>query len=272
MSKRLPALVAICILAKLVVACTMTPKLLPEHRVYLPLVMRNMRDVKGGISYPKEDLADRGQALSDIGAVATMDWGLGTTTGHDDIARAYGVEWLPMQYGCGVNTERLADYAREHPGSRWLILNEPDNAWQADCTPEKAAEAYRTASVAIRSADQTAKLYCCGTTTFPSHISYHRWWSEAYYGLYNEWPELDGFHLHSYAPGYHDRLNWQNRILALEYFRNWQQQQEWAKDKPVIISEWGVFGTAADIPFVANEYVPETIDFFEDTDWIELHL
>ena len=262
---------AVVSLLVVTIAAGCTPREAGYHKAFLPLVAHNWTGPhKAGISWPKEDPLDRSVALASIGGVATMDWGRGSW--RAEASAQHGIEFLPMWYDCNVNPADVAHAAQEHPGARWLVFNEPDNSWQADCKPEDAAIAYHALWEAFQEADPTARLYCCGTTTYPAHVSYHRWWSEAYYQIYGEWPKVDGFHLHSYAPAYSDRLNWENRQAELEYFRQWQQDQEWAKGKPVIISEWGVFGMQADVPAIVAEYLPQMFSYFERTTWIELHL
>jgi len=243
-----------------------------QHRTYFPLIGQPKQH-KAGICYPKEDLQDRGQALSDIGAVATMDWGFGYGARHDIIAREHGIEFLPMQYGCGVDVAKVSAYAEENPGSRWLAFNEPDG--MGNCAPEAAAVAYHTLREAVKAADPTAKLYCCGTAFWPAHIEYHEDWADAYRAMYGDWPQVDGMHIHSYASVYTDRFNWQARQQELTQFREWQQQQPWARRKRVIISEWAVLSASwmtDDKQRIAQEFIPAMLPWLDAQRWIELHL
>jgi len=252
-------------LAAAIVLATLAALLsVPErlHKTYFPLIGQP-KQRKAGICYPKEDLRDRGQALADIGAVATFNWGFNLN--EDNL---HGTEFLPMQYGCGVDVAKVSAYAETHQGSRWLAFNEPDG--MGNCTPEQAAVAYHTLQEAV---DQ--RLYCCGTAFWPAHIDYHAAWADAYKNLYGDWPAVDGLHLHSYASHYSDRFNWQARQRELTLFHEWQQQQPWAAGKPVIISEWAVLSASymvGDKERIASEFIPAMMPWLDAQDWIELHL
>ena len=174
-----------------------------------------------------------------------------------------------------LDTQKVSAYATEYPGSRWLAFYEPDYAGQANCTPQQAAVAYHALRQAVKAADPTAKLYCCGTAFWPAHIDYHAAWADAYKSLYGAWPDIDGMHIHSYASHWEDRFNWQARQQELTLFHEWQQQQPWAAGKRVIISEWAVLSASymvGDKARIASEFIPAMLPWLDAQDWIELHL
>lgn len=240
------------------------------RRVFLPLVQTGPPKLggKAGISWPKEDGRNRAQALVNIGASATFDWG------HWDEAKwrratAAGLTFLPAQYGWeNINTGSLAVAAARHPGSDWLMFNEPDIN---ECSPRQGAVAFHKAQEAIRQANPNATVYGCGTALHPAHVEWHGAWGEQYRRLYGEYPNVRP-HIHSYAADWRDRFNWPARRAELLAFREWQQGLDWFQGQ-VVISEWGVLtGYWWHEQQQIADYVAEALPWFNGQGWIKHHL
>ena len=229
---------------------------------------------KGGLGWT--DGIGRMPALAEMGVSAVYHWEY--TEAQIQATEEFGIEYLPQQFGCRpdyrpVDEAAVRQFALLHPGLRWLTFNEPDNSVQADCTPDQAAEQYHILYYALKDADPTAKVYCCGTTYWPRHRDWTAYWAAAYRARYGDWPPLDGFHVHSYGTCSSDLCDYGVRQQELGDFHQWQQGQQWAKDKPVVLSEWGVYEGAqtGDQQRIADEYLPQKWQWLEAQDWIESH-
>lgn len=297
------------------------------QRTLLPLISRNPspilmpRGTKAGLCYPfnEDNLLPRWSKLPIIGCRTVQRWTYGYPQGSpNDALKAisHGIEYLPTLYNDRINVKTLEAFTRRFKGARWLFLNEPDLASQANLTPEEAAIIYDTFYNTIKQIDRTARVYVCGTAF--NHAAFLRQWAQAYADRHHgHFPPIDGIHLHSYAPpqdgstqnwqrtifdlkgrpeellDFWDRLqsqpwarpelqDWEKNIFdfkrrqeELLAFRQWQQSQPWAKNKPVIVSEWGVL-SASWFPDharrIAQEYLPAMWPWLQAQPWIETHL
>ena len=225
---------------------------------------------KGGMGWCGGDTS-RLPAMADMGVQAVYHWNYRETQIRE--AQKWGLKYFPMQFGCRsghlpVDEKAVKEFATAHPGLTWLAFNEPDNPVQANCTGAQMAEQYHKLYSALKEVDPQAKVYCCGTTKWPEHRDWTANWAYAYKDIYDVFPPVDGFHVHSYDWG---NFQYWKRQEELESFRGWQQSQSWAKNKPVIVSEWGVMsGDPADAENIAS-YLSTMWPWLESQYWIELH-
>jgi len=216
--------------------------------------------------------------IATLGADAVHHWNY--TKWQADAAGATGLTYYPAVWGCGatgnvwdrVGAAELAAFATRYPGRAWLIFNEPELKGQANCLPEQGAQAYRVIYPAIKLADPTSRVFCCGTTTWKWTASFLR----AYVELYDELPKIDGFHFHLYRYGDYD---WQAATNELDAFRQWQQAVKWngagrwGENLPVILSEWGVLPEAGlgNDPQGIADYLRALWPQLEARPWVETH-
>ncbi len=160
--------------------------------------------------------------------------------------------------------EKLSAIARAHPGTLWLIGNEPDVAWQDGVTPERYARLYHEAFTAIKQADPTAQIAIGGISQVtPLRLAYLDRVLDAYRELYGEAMPVDVWNVHTFIlreerdswgvgipPGFddvqkgtlweiedHDRIQLLRRqILDI---RRWLYNRGYA-GIPLLISEYGV--------------------------------
>lgn len=165
--------------------------------------------------------------------------------------------YLPMVWGT-VNTNQLAEIrskASQHPGSKWLIFNEPDVADETNLSPAAAVPVYNEIYDALKGADSTAKIYCCGTAFANTQ------WLEDFRNqivsgndkkVFDLRP-LDGIHFHGYPcslsvsqdcvdtyDAFDNRFDVQLTMSKIESYLNYLKSKTEFNNKPVIISEIGV--------------------------------
>ncbi len=157
-----------------------------------------------------------------FGASWYYDWGwvnslylnpeaVGNRLVVDSSLCSYKAEYVPMIWGAGINVANSQAYARAHPGSYWLIWNEPNWADQANLTPSQAAELYDSVRNTIKSADLSARLIVGGVAlrrddrnaARPAEMGGIPWldgFISAYKASHNGVkPEFNGIHFHYYA-------------------------------------------------------------------------
>ena len=164
------------------------------------------RSQKAGLNYCSQR-ANLLPALADMCVNTTQQYNY--LSSQSEAARSAGIEYLPMQWGCGltsnswdtVDAEGLKVFAGANRGSRWLIFVKPDMSSHANCPPETAAEVYHTVHQAIKEADPSAKLYCCGTGAWPNHREWHASFASAYQSQYGTLPPIDGMQIYVYGYG-----------------------------------------------------------------------
>jgi hypothetical protein len=113
----------------------------------------------------------------------------------------YSAEYVPMIWSDRLDwyggEAGIAAQAAANPGRYWLIWNEPDLSEQANITPQRAAELYRSLEQIILGADPTAKLIVGGI----SQMGWPEWpqqFLDTYKSLYGTAPRLAGWHIHFY--------------------------------------------------------------------------
>jgi len=156
---------------------------------------------------------DNPTGLAQVG----LSWGYNWSLSPNNYNSIY--EHVPMIFGKDYDAQSVAAIARAHPGSNWLIWNEPDYWQQANIKPTEAAQLYRTLRPLIKGADPTARLIVGGVYNLDT-----QWLSDfrsEYYRLYNEWPVVEGWAVHYYVGSTtYDKTAWRQ---ALERVRDWMQ-------------------------------------------------
>ena len=227
---------------------------------------------KAGAGWPKEDTHDTAPEIRALGVCRVFDWGASVDKAHK--AHAAGMMYYPMVWGCRVNRDRVAQFAAQFPGSTWLLLNEPGDPYQANCTPTQAAEALHDLRHTLSLADMGDwKIYGFGTV-YDRHAQFLRDTRNAYVGMYHQEIPLDGVHLHLYRP-FNDRFDYAALEDELTRFRRWQQAQSWLRDKPIIVSEFGVLSASwypQDVHTITNEFIPHMLPWLNRQDYVEAHL
>lgn len=158
----------------------------------------------------------------------------------------------------------IVEYATTHPGTLWLIGNEPDCIWQDNVTPRQYAEMYHELHGIIKGADPSARVAVGGIVqATPLRLQYLDLILEEYQGLYEEMIPADAWHVHNfileetpsggagYPPGVidpeddaraldpqdHDNMTiFADQIFA---FRQWMKDRG-EGNKPLIVSEYGI--------------------------------
>ena len=163
---------------------------------------------KGGVGWPGAPTA-LVDGLVNLGTNAVHHWNYNEA--RLTLMEEKGIEYLPYVWGCGVTDKpwdtidlgAISALAEDHPGLRWLIFNEPDRPEQANCDPSMAADVYHDVYHALKEADPTCQVYCCGTSRYQSH---HTWmgafiqeYSDKYLGANGGTPPMDGLHYKFYG-------------------------------------------------------------------------
>lgn len=167
-------------------------------------------------------------------------------------------EHVPMIWGKDYDAAVVTQLARAHPGSYWLIWNEPDYWQQANITPTQAAQIYRVLRPLIKSADPSAKLVVGGVANLD--VAWLEQFRNEYFRLYAEWPVVEGWSVHYYVAG--DAYNasfWREPLLAI---RDWMisnggQVELW-------LSEFGCLSSEA----TAKQLMADQIPWLESQTWL----
>ncbi len=162
-----------------------------RQEVWLPLVARHRtgegasRQAKKGVGLacdptPWQDVADA------TGAYWFYDWSVSS------VRRAEGgARYVPMvrtKYSSGD----LTAFASAHPGSYWLVGNEPNVASEDNLAPEEAARAYSGLCATILAADPSAKCIVGGVLNQTEYMG----------EMLAYWPStvsIAGLHWHHYG-------------------------------------------------------------------------
>jgi len=250
-----------------------------QAELYVPLLQRAH---KGGVAWAGAPAAyvDR---FTEMGVQSAHNWNYLERA----IAPLGDIEYLPMQWGCGtsgkswdkVDLERLRVFAIDHPGLRWLIFNEPGNPDQSCCYPETAIQVYHDVYHALKEADPTSRVYCCGTGSPQANEHWMSEFFQRYTDEYRMFPPMDGLHYHFYgdfATRFDAKLVQQRILNTVELNENmpcgWP---EYLKDKVIIVSEWGVLSDWNDSPDEVQrvaQFLRDMWPWLEMQEWIESHL
>ena len=224
-----------------------------------------------GSNWDEDDAWRFGVGLS--GAIDVDRWGreLGFSWYLDWAVRDRPREQLPIHWqmirlseeGYRPRLESIRETARDHPGSMWIIGNEPDVIWQDNTTPERVAELYWELYHAIKEIDATAKVGVGAVgMVSPLRIAYLERMLAAYHELTGEPLPADFWTVHVYVlreergswgveipPGFtenegqlwevadHDRIDVFNTQIRL--FRTWMEANGY-RDLPLVLTEFGI--------------------------------
>jgi hypothetical protein len=169
----------------------------------------------------------------------------------------------PSQFTMSPSSEMIARIAATHPGSLWLLGNEPDSQnWGSPIGPEVYAIVYHDYHALIKHLDPTA-LIANGSIVQPTpcRLEYLDIVWETYQQTYSETMPVDVWNVHAFIlrevgawgagppPGVDPICGMDYRVRDgddVDIFRdNLVAMRQWMKDKgeqnkPLIISEYGV--------------------------------
>lgn len=106
-------------------------------------------------------------------------------------------EYVPMIRAGENHFDFIAQMARTYPGRYWLIWNEPDYQFSDNLKAVDAAREYHFLRPLIKGADPTAKLIV-GGVYFSAGLQWLTDFRNEYHKLFNEYPEVEGWHAHLY--------------------------------------------------------------------------
>lgn len=171
--------------------------------------------------------------------------------------RAQRVYLVPLDY----DERALARTLTDHPGSWWMVGNEPNDPHQDNLSPGAYAAFYHRFSKLAQRVDPTCRI-------MPAGIANADWgWAhdfrESYRHQYGYYPRVDAWNVHNYIlEPEHDPWElgeFQRRLLV---FRDWMERVgEGAK--PLVLSEFGVlFHSLPGGMAVTSEHI---ISFMQDS-------
>jgi hypothetical protein len=167
-------------------------------------------------------------------------------------------EHVPMIWGKDYDPTSVAQLARAHPGSYWLIWNEPDYWQQANIAPAAAAQIYRTLRPLIKNADPTAKLIVGGV--FNLNVSWLDQFRNEYYRQYNDWPVVEGWHVHHYVGRDNYDINtWRAQLTAVH---DWMTRI--GSSAELWLTEFGCLNSDA----VAAQVMQDQVPWLEAQPWL----
>ena len=177
-----------------------------------------------------------------------VDWWLDCSR-HD----TNGYLYIPMAWGEWNDRLLLCN-----DGRPLLVLNEPEHQDQANLTPEKAAEVWRTALE-----KWTGDVYCCGVMV--NHLGYMKKIYDAYVVNYGPLPARARSHAHMYAldsegkwTGATQPIDAERAIEHLDDYTAWARSVG-LLDGGLILSEYGALDSGP-----APEQLVPLMQTFED--------
>lgn len=195
-----------------------------------------------------------------------LGWYLDWTARHDLVVPE-GIEYVQMiRLKEGVlhpDPETIATIARAHPGSLWLVGNEPDVEWQDDVDPDTYATLYHRAYAAIETSDPTALVAIGGVSQpTPLRMRYLDLILTSYRTQFGAEMPVDMWNVHNFVlreergswgvgipPGMPDDAGMLYEIedsgdleifrRQIVDFRTWMAERGY-RDVPLIVSEYGI--------------------------------
>ena len=254
--------------------------------------------------------AERAEALSRIGLAGALadvesSAALGLRSGHFTFWRTWDelpavpelTTWQTVRLGqleenmrWPANREVVARTLTAHPGSFWLVGNEPDVIWQDNATPEEYARAYHEIYTFIKERDPSARVGAGGIALpTPLRLAYLDEVLRIYRETYDEELPADLWSIHLFILR-EERDSWGidippgmdatsgelyeiedhgNIELVKQYvvaFRRWMAANGYA-DKPLAVTEFGIllpedYGFP---PEFVQDYLRQTYDYFLTT-------
>lgn len=175
-----------------------------------------------------------------------------------------GYEHVPMIWGRDYDAVVVTRMAQEHSGSPWLIWNEPNYWRQANLSPTEAAQIYRVLRPLIKNVDPTAKLIVGGVLWLDTgwlgnfRSEYHR--------LYNEWPVVEGWHVHHYVGATEYGVGKPMTLTA------WRQQLEavknWMISSGGLVELWLTEFGCLDSEPIAYQVMRDQVSWLEAQSWL----
>ena len=193
--------------------------------------------------------------------------------------------------GCSTPAESIVTYAQSHPGTLWLIGNEPDAPAQDCVTPWRYAQLYHELHSLIKGADPTAKIAIGGVVqATPLRLLYLDRILQSYQNQFGQKIPVDVWNVHGfilqekkdswgcqipcgikgvaegelYSIDDHDNMDiFHEQIRA---FRIWMNDHG-ERNKPLIVSEYGIL-FPEDLGFDearVEAFMLATFDYFMNT-------
>ena len=186
-----------------------------------------------------------------------------------------------------ANRRVIAAAIEAHPGSSWLIGNEPDVIWQDNATPEEYAEAYHDIYAYIRERDPAARIVAGGIALpTPLRLAYLDEVLRIYQERYGEPLPADMWSVHLFILR-EEKNSWgidippgmdatSGQLYEIEdhgdvdlvktyvtAFRDWMAANGYG-DKPLAVTEFGIllpedYGFP---PAFVQNYLTETFTYF----------
>ncbi len=169
--------------------------------------------------------------------------------------------------------DRLIAVMRQHPGSWWMVGNEPNDPYQDNLSPEAYAAFYRRFETLARGVDPTARLMTAGIANAD-----WRWagaFCEAYRQAYGRNPRVDAWNIHNYVlepeRSQLDQTLFRERVIA---FRQWMAEVG-EEHTPLVLSEFGVlmgqeqYDTRYEPPEAIIAYMQETVAWLRATEHVQ---
>jgi hypothetical protein len=165
---------------------------------------------------------------------------------------------VPMIWGRTYDPAVVTQVARDHPGSYWLLWNEPDYWQQANLPAAEAARIYASLRPLIKNADPTAKLIVGGV--FNLNVVWLETFRSEYRNVYGQYPVVEGWHVHHFAGRTdYSRTTWRNALLAV---RDWMPANGGAVE--LWLTEFGCLNGDA----VAAQIMAEQVPWLESQSWV----
>jgi hypothetical protein len=182
-------------------------------------------------------------------------------------------EYVPMVGGWGgcsaFNSATVSEFARRHPESYWLVFNEPNDPYQANCSPLDAADMFKELEDTVYAVDKYAKLIVggvgnCGTTA-PFD------WLDAFIAAYEDkYGDLrvTGWHFHYYpgCDGAASATIFYNRTVEhVEAWRRWLNRPDnYERGHELWLTEFGAWNCQGNDYSNCNsdqDYMKATVPF-----------
>ncbi|MCB9431152.1 MAG: hypothetical protein H6668_04125 [Ardenticatenaceae bacterium] len=214
-----------------------------------------------------------------------LDWDISATLPNDPSFTFWQMLRLGEE-GVKTDWDEIAAIARAHPGSVWVVGNEPDVKWQDNVTAGRYAELYHEAYTFIKQIDPTAQLASGGISqSTPLRRAYLDEVLAAYEANYGGLMPVDVWTLHAFTlreerdswgvdipPGmsedvgvlyeiedHNDPAIFQQNIVD---FRAWMAARGY-RERPLAITEYGIL-LPSDYGFpdeVVIDFMQQSFDF-----------
>jgi hypothetical protein len=212
-----------------------------EPRAYLPLIMKGETPWKG--------VGDPTGTVESLTNLSSVSWFINWSP-HGPFGDP---RYVPLVKAGDCDTpeerEQLATYATQYPGLTWLMFNEPDISDQDNISYTYGAQLYDATYDAIKTADPTAKMFCCGTAFATTQ------WLEGFRQEVTK--PVDGIHFHGYPctrdiaqecvgspyDAFNNRFDMVLMKNRLNAFYSYLQSHSEFAEKPVWLTEIGILST-----------------------------